>query len=71
VLIITRRAGERIMVGDDIVLEVMEIAGSSVRIGISAPRSIPVFREEIYAALRGEKRAAEDPGPTEPTEHGS
>ena len=59
------------MVGDDIVLEVMEIAGSSVRIGIGAPRSIPVFREEIYAALRDDKREAEDPGPTEPTEHGS
>jgi carbon storage regulator len=71
VLIITRRAGERIMVGDDIVLEVIEIAGSSVRIGIGAPRSIPVFREEIYAALRDEKRATEDPAPTEPTEHRS
>jgi carbon storage regulator len=55
VLIITRRAGERIMVGDDIVVEVMEMVGNSVRIGISAPRSVPVYREEIYTAVRDEK----------------
>jgi carbon storage regulator len=65
VLIITRRAGERIMVGDDISIEVMEIVGNSVRIGISAPRSIPVYREEIYAAVRDENRAAADAGPIE------
>ena len=57
-LIITRRAGERIMVGDDIVVEVMEIVGNSVRVGISAPRSVPVYREEIYTAVRDENRAA-------------
>ena len=70
-LIITRRAGERIMVGDDVVVEVMEVTGSSVRIGISAPRSVPVFREEIYAAVRAEDRAAGEAAPaelTEPTE---
>jgi carbon storage regulator len=60
VLIITRRAGERIMVGDDIAIEVMEIVGNSVRIGISAPRSVPVYREEIYTAVRDENRAAAD-----------
>jgi carbon storage regulator len=60
VLIITRRAGERIMVGDEIAIEVMEIVGNSVRIGISAPRSVPVYREEIYAAVRDENRAAAD-----------
>ena len=59
-LIITRRAGERIMVGDEITIEVMEIVGNSVRIGISAPRSVPVYREEIYAAVRDENRAAAD-----------
>ena len=57
-LIITRRAGERIMIGDDIVVEVMEIVGNSVRVGISAPRSVAVYREEIYAAVREENRAA-------------
>jgi carbon storage regulator len=65
VLIITRRAGERIMVGDDITIEVMEIVGNSVRIGISAPRSVPVYREEIYTAVRDENRAAADAAPNE------
>jgi carbon storage regulator len=60
VLIITRRAGERIMVGDDIVIEVMEMIGNSVRIGISAPRAVPVYREEIYTAVRDENQAAAD-----------
>jgi carbon storage regulator len=65
VLIITRRAGERIMVGDDIVVEVMEIVGNSVRVGIQAPRSVPVYREEIYAAVRDENRAAAESTPAE------
>jgi carbon storage regulator len=66
VLIITRRAGERIMVGDDVVVEVMEVVGNSVRIGIQAPRSVPVYREEIYAAVRDENRAAAEAMPAEP-----
>ena len=64
-LIITRRPGEKIMLGDDIVVHVMEIVGNSVRIGISAPRSVPVYREEIYTAVRDENRAAADAGPIE------
>jgi carbon storage regulator len=57
-LIITRRPGEKIMVGDDVVVEVIEVSGSSVRIGIAAPKSIPVYREEIWAAVQAENRAA-------------
>ena len=71
-LIITRRAGERIMVGDDVVVEVMEIVGNSVRVGIRAPRSVPVYREEIYTAGRDENRAAADASSVElpnPAEH--
>lgn len=64
-LIITRRAGERIMVGDDIVVEIMEMVGNSVRVGIAAPRSVPVYREEIYTAVRDENRAAVTTGPIE------
>ncbi len=63
-LIITRRPGEKLMIGDDVVIEVMEVSGSSVRIGIAAPRSIPVYREEIYSAVKAENTAAAsaDPG---------
>ena len=57
-LIITRRPGEKIMVGDDVVVHVMEIVGNSVRVGIQAPRSIPVYREEIWNAVREENQAA-------------
>ncbi len=69
-LIITRRPGEKIMLGDDIVVHVMEIVGNSVRVGIQAPRSVPVYREEIWNAVRDENRAAADapadlPLPTE------
>ena len=57
-LIITRRAGEKIMVGDDVVVHVMEIVGNTARIGIEAPRSVPVYREEIWNVVRDENRAS-------------
>jgi carbon storage regulator len=63
VLIITRKPGEKIMLGDEIVVHVMEVVGSSVRIGIEAPRSLPVYREEIWDAVRAENRAAADVAP--------
>ena len=59
-LIITRRPGEKIMLGDDIVVHVMEIVGNSVRLGVQAPRSVPVYREEIWNAMRDENRASAD-----------
>jgi carbon storage regulator len=55
---ITRRAGERIMLGDDVVVEVMEIRGQTVRLGIDAPRSLPVYREEIWLEVKRENEAA-------------
>jgi carbon storage regulator len=66
VLIITRRPGEQIMIGDDVVVEVMEVVGNSVRVGIAAPRSVPVYRDEIYAALRDERHGAADARAPEP-----
>ncbi len=57
-LIITRKPGEKIMLGDDVTIEVMEISGSRVRIGIAAPRSIPVYREEIWNAVKQESADA-------------
>jgi carbon storage regulator len=58
VLIITRRPGERIMLGDDIRIHIMEIVGNSVRVGVEAPRSVPVYREEIWTAVKEENQAA-------------
>ncbi|GAC1658984.1 MAG: hypothetical protein NVS4B3_26770 [Gemmatimonadaceae bacterium] len=63
-LMITRRPGERILVGDDISIHVVEIVGNSVRIGVDAPRSVPVYREEIWAAAKEENRGpGEGAGP--------
>ena len=61
---ITRKIGEKIIIGEDVVLEVMEVSGSSVRIGIRAPRSVPVYREEIWEAVRAENAAAAKSAPT-------
>jgi carbon storage regulator len=58
VLIITRRPGERIMLGDDTSIHIMEIVGNSVRVGVEAPRSVPVYREEIWTAVKEENQAA-------------
>jgi len=58
VLIITRRAGQKIMLGDDITVHVMEIVGNSVRLGVDAPKSLPVYREEIWAAVKEENQAS-------------
>lgn len=57
-LIITRKPGEKIMLGDDVIVEVLEVSGSSVRIGIAAPRSLPIYREEIWAAVKAENAAS-------------
>jgi carbon storage regulator len=57
-LMMTRRAGQKIVVGDDVTIEVVEVAGNTVRIGVNAPRSVPVYREEIWTAVRAENEAA-------------
>jgi carbon storage regulator len=59
VLILTRRVGENVIVGDDIVISVIEVRGEAVRIGIQAPRSVTVHREEVYRELqRANEQAA-------------
>jgi len=58
VLIITRRAGQKIMLGDDITVHVMEIVGNTVRLGFEAPKRLPVYREEIWAAVKEENQAS-------------
>jgi carbon storage regulator len=57
-LVITRKPGEGICLGDDVKITVLEISGSTVRLGIEASREIPVYREEIWEAVKAENRAA-------------
>lgn len=50
-LVLTRRANQSIIIGDDVVVTVLEVRGDQVRIGITAPRDVTVHREEVYRAL--------------------
>jgi len=51
-LILTRRVNEKLMVGDDVTVTVLSISGNQVRIGVNAPRHVPVHREEIYDKVK-------------------
>jgi carbon storage regulator len=57
-LILSRRVGEGFTIGNDIVIKVVEVSGNQIRLGISAPREVPVLREEIHKAMQDENHAA-------------
>jgi len=59
-LILTRKLGERITIGDDIVITLLEIKGSQVKLGIRAPKDISIHRQEIYERIRGENLSSSE-----------
>ncbi len=62
-LILTRRVGETLMVGDDVSITVLGVKGNQVRIGINAPKEIAVHREEIYQRIKAEQASAAESSP--------
>jgi carbon storage regulator len=59
-LVLTRKSNQSIMIGDEIEISVLAIMGEKVRIGIQAPRNIPVFRKEVYLEIKQEQAAANE-----------
>lgn len=62
-LILTRKLGESITIGDDIKIQVIEIKGKQVRLGIQAPESMTIHREEVYLRIQEENRLAAEKSP--------
>jgi carbon storage regulator len=58
VLVLTRKGNQSIMIGDDIEVSVLAIMGEKVRIGIDAPRAVPVFRKEVYVEIQQDREGA-------------
>ena len=63
-LVLTRKSNQSIMIGDDIEVSVLSVMGDKVRIGIQAPRAVPVYRREVYVEIQREQAAS--PGSAAP-----
>jgi carbon storage regulator len=61
-LILTRRVGETLMIGDEVTVTVLGVKGNQVRIGVNAPRDVTVHREEIYERIKQEQLANQESG---------
>jgi carbon storage regulator len=59
-LVLTRKTNQSIMIGDEIEVSVLAVSRDKIRLGITAPREVPVFRKEVYLSIKGEEAAEED-----------
>jgi carbon storage regulator len=62
-LVLTRRVGERILIGDDVSVQVLDVRGNQVRLGLSAPTDVRIFREEVFRVVQGQNDQARLPDP--------
>jgi carbon storage regulator len=58
-LVLTRKVGERIRIGDDVTVQVLDVRGGQVRLGLAAPAEIRIFREEVFRAIEQQNREAQ------------
>jgi len=70
-LVLSRHRDESIMIGDDVVITIVDIRGDKVRLGIDAPQDIPVHRREVYEAIKRENQKASKVDPSETKDFGT
>jgi carbon storage regulator len=58
-LVLTRKTNQSIMIGDDVEVTVLAVSRDKIRLGISAPREVPVFRKEVYLSIKGEQMSSD------------
>jgi carbon storage regulator len=59
-LVLTRKTNQSIMIGDDVEVTVLAVSRDKIRLGITAPRDVPVFRKEVYLSIKGEEAGDDD-----------
>jgi carbon storage regulator len=65
-LILSRKVNEKIMIGDNISVSIIEVRGDQVRVGVDAPKTVKVFRQEVFDAIKAENKAAAESKPVFP-----
>jgi carbon storage regulator len=65
-LILSRKVNEKIMIGEDISVSIIEVRGDQVRLGVDAPKTVKVFRQEVFDAIKAENKAAAESTPVFP-----
>ncbi|MDR2518590.1 MAG: carbon storage regulator CsrA [Spirochaetaceae bacterium] len=65
-LILSRKVNEKIMIGEDISISIIEIQGDHIRLGVDAPKTVKVFRQEVFDAIKAQNKAASQSPPVFP-----